>query len=174
VTAILLPDGDRFEVLQREHSRRGFRCGVVPVDDWLATKALQNQEKHLSVTKVLLDPTKAIAGYYTLATGQVDFGDLPPDLTQRLPRRFLPVAVLAWLGVSSAHQRQGLGRLLVARALRECYDAAKTFAFIAVMLDCINDSAREFYRQWDFEELPGHPYRLFLSTHRLNAMMQKP
>src|ERR1700752_3063705 len=28
---------------------------------------------------------------------------------------------------------------------------------------CLNDAAKEFYRQWDFEELPGHPYRLFLS-----------
>jgi len=25
---------------------------------------------------------------------------------------------------------------------------------------------------WDFEELPGHPYRLFLSAKRLEAMME--
>ncbi len=35
----------------------------------------------------------------------------------RLPRRVLPVAVLAWLGVSEGCQGQGLGRLLLAQAL---------------------------------------------------------
>ena len=40
--------------------------------------------------------------------------------------------------------------------------------------DCFNDAAKAFYRQWDFAELPGHPYRLFLSAKRLDAMMQEP
>jgi GNAT superfamily N-acetyltransferase len=172
VSGVRLPDGFRLEPLRREHPRRRFQCGEGKVDDWLATKALQHQDKHLSVTKVLLDEAGAIAGYYTLATGQVDFSDLPAEVTKRLPRRLLPVAVLAWLGVSAAHQGQGLGRLLLAQALRDCYEAGKTFAFVAVVLDCTNDAAKAFYRHWDFEELPGHPYRLFLSTKRLAAMME--
>ena len=63
---------------------------------------------------------------------------------------------------------------MLAQALSDCYEASKTFAFIAVVLDCINDDAKRFYRQWDFEELPGHPYRLFLSAKRLDAMMAGP
>jgi ribosomal protein S18 acetylase RimI-like enzyme len=122
----------------------------------------------------LLDEPGTIAGYYTLATAQVDFSDLPAELTRRLPRRTLPVAVLAWLGVSTAWQGQGLGRRLLAHALRDCFEAGKTFAFIAVILDCLNDAAKAFYRQWDFAELPGHPYRLFLSVKRLEAMMKEP
>ncbi len=46
------------------------------------------------------------------------------------------------------------------------------FAFIAVIVDCASDAARAFYRRWDFEELPGHPFRLFLSAKRLAAMME--
>jgi GNAT superfamily N-acetyltransferase len=172
LTGVQFPDGFGLEPLSRRHPRRAFRCGEVQVDDWLATKALQHQDKHLSVTKVLLDQAAAIAGYYTLATGQVDFGDLPAELAKRLPRRALPVAVLAWLGISTLHQGQGLGRSLLAQALRDCYEAGKTFAFIAVILDCLGDSARAFYQQWDFAELPGHPYRLFLSAKQLEAMME--
>jgi len=71
------------------------------------------------------------------------------------------------------HQGRGLGRLLVAQALRDCYEAGKTFAFIAVILDCLHDKAKAFYRQWDFESLPGHPYRLYLSAQRLKAMMEQ-
>jgi GNAT superfamily N-acetyltransferase len=173
VSAPSIPPGLRLEGLRREHPRSAFKCGEAEVEDWLATKALQHQEKHLSATKVLAAETGVIAGYYTLATAQVDFGDLPPELTRRLPRRSLPVAVLAWLGVSSSRQGQGLGRFLLAQALHDCYEAGKTFAFVAVILDCLDDAAKAFYQQWDFQELPGHPNRLFLSTKRLHAMMEE-
>jgi GNAT superfamily N-acetyltransferase len=174
VSGVRFPEGFQLESLHRDHSRRTFRSGQEQVDDWLATKALQHQEKHLSVTRVLLDGAGLIAGYYTLATGQVDFSDLPPEIVRRLPRRQLPVAVLAWLGVRSESHGQGLGRLLLAQALRDCFEAGRTFAFVAVILDCIDDAAKAFYQHFDFQELPGHPYRLFLTTKQLQAMMREP
>jgi GNAT superfamily N-acetyltransferase len=144
------------------------------VDSWLATSALQNQEKHLSVTRVLLDGEGNIAGYYTLATGQVDFADLPVELSKHLPRRNVPVAVLAWLGVGLLWQGKGLGGRLLAQALYDCHEAGKTFPFIAVILDASTEKAKSFYEHWDFKRLPGHPFRLFLSTKRLSAMMRVP
>lgn len=51
-------------------------------------------------------------------------------------------------------------------------EAGETFAFVAVILDCTSDRAKSFYQHWDFEPLPGHPYRLFLSAERLKAMME--
>jgi GNAT superfamily N-acetyltransferase len=174
VSGVRFPPGLRLEPLRREHPRRRFRCGEETVENWLATKALQHQEKHLSVTKVLLDEAGAIAGYYTLATGQVDFSDLPAEVGKELPRRLLPVAVLAWLGVRSSQQGQGLGGLLLAQALRDCWEAGRTFAFIAVVLDCASAAAKAFYQEWGFHELPGHPYRLFVSAKQLDAMMKTP
>ena len=169
---VQFPAGFRIERLARAHPRGRFRCSEAAVDAWLATKAFQHQEKHLSATKVLLDETGQIAGYYTLATAQIDFGDLPTELTRQLPRRMLPVAVLAWLGVATNRQNQGLGGRLVAQALLDCQHAGQTFAFVAVILDCLNDAAKSFYQQWDFQELPGYPYRLFLSAKRLEALMR--
>ncbi len=142
------------------------------MDNWLTTMALQHQEKHLSATKVLLDEEGEIAGYYTLATGQVDFGDLPAEVARHLPRRLLPVAVLAWLGVSTPQQGRGLGRLLLAQALRDCWEAGRTFAFVALILDCLNDGAKSFYQKWGFRGLPGHPDRLFVGAKQLDAMMR--
>src|SRR5262245_22306674 len=169
--SVQFPAGFHLERLTKAHPRKAFTSGQAQVDDWLKTKALQNQEKHLSITKVLLDQSGVIAGYYTLATGQVDFGDLPADVAKKLPRRMLPVAVLAWLGVSSDRHGQGLGKSLLAQALRDCYEAGQTFAFIAVILDCVDDASKAFYQRFDFAELPGHPYRLFLTAAQLEAMM---
>lgn len=171
MNARLFPEGFRIEQLERRHPRKRFDCGEPAVNDWLKTKALQQQQKHLSTTSVLLDYSGVIAGFYTLATGQVDFGDLPAELAKGLPRRALPVAVLAWLGVSINHQGQGLGDHLFAHALRDCHAASRTFPFIAVILDCLSDRTKAFYQRWDFQELPGHPYRLFLSAGMLAALM---
>jgi len=171
VNAVTWPTGWRLESLTKSHRRRDFISGQIQVDDWLHTKALQNQSKHLSITKVLIDDAEVLAGYYTLATGQVDFSDLPAEIVKKLPRRVLPVAIVAWLGVNKHHQGQGLGERLLAQALRDCRDAGKTFAFVAVILDCINGAAKAFYQKFGFSELPGHPYRLFISTAQLEAMM---
>ena len=171
MNAISFPANWRIERLRRDHPRKDFHCGEFEVDLWLQTRALQQQEKHLSVTEVLLDDSGAIAGYFSLATGQVDFSDLLADISKRLPHRMLPVAVLAWFGVSKAHQGKGLGKLLLAKALRDCHEAGQTFAFIAVIVDCISDAAKAFFQQWDFQELPRHPHRLFLSARQLEVMM---
>lgn len=173
MSEVRFPDGYRLERLARIHPRRAFRSGRQAIDDWLVTRALQNQDKHLSVTKVLVGQAGAIAGFYTLATGQVDFGDLPADLARHLPRRFLPVAILAWLGVSQDLQGRGLGQRLLAQALRDCHEAGKTFAFIAVIIDCVDARAKAFYQKWDFRELPGSPYRLYFAAKQLEAMMHQ-
>ena len=38
------------------------------------------------------------------------------------------------------------------------------FPFIAVILDCLEEETKGFYRRWDLQELPAHPLRLFLSA----------
>jgi GNAT superfamily N-acetyltransferase len=168
---VSFPSGLRLERLRREHRRAAFSSGQPAVDEWLAKQALQNQEKHLSVTRVLLDAQGDIAGFYTLATGQVDFGDLPQDIAKKLPRRALPVAVLAWLGVHQRHHRKGLGTRLLAQALADCHGASETFPFVAVILDCVDEPAKAFYERWDFREMPGRPMRLFLPVSALAKLM---
>ncbi len=97
MSGVRFPAGFRHEPLRRDHPRRRFRSGQAQVDDWLATKSLKHQDKHLSVTKVLLDEAGAIAGCYTLATGQVDFGDRPKreDLMRAARRREINL-ILVW------------------------------------------------------------------------------
>lgn len=164
------PEGWSVEVLNKSHNRRAFQTGQAEVDEWLKKSAFQSQKKHLSTTKVLLDDGGRIVGYYTLATSQVDFSDLPTDLAKKLPRRSLPIGVLAWLGVDQSFQGRGIGSRLLATSLSDCYEASQTFAFIAVVLDCINAEAKSFYQQFDFQELPGYPMRLYLSFRQLKAI----
>ena len=164
------PDDWSIEALDKSHPRRNFESGNSDVDQWLKKSALQSQKKHLTATKVLLDEQRVIVGYYTLAFSQVDFSELPRDLVKKLPRRQLPVSVLAWLGVNRSYQGRGIGQRLLATSLVDCYDASQTFAFIAVILDCVDEQAKRFYQQFDFQELPGYPMRLYLSFKSLEAL----
>jgi GNAT superfamily N-acetyltransferase len=165
------PEGFRLESLCAEHPRNHFESGQSAVDSWLQKNALQNQRKRLSVTRVLLSGDGRVAGYYTTAMGQADFSQLPQELVRKLPRRALPVAVLAWLGIDRQFQGRGLGARLLAHALSECHRAGEAFAFVAVILDCVDESAKQFYLRWDFREVPGRPMRLFLSADALDVMM---
>jgi GNAT superfamily N-acetyltransferase len=173
VSDVRFPAGFHLEQLRRNHPRRSFHSGQQSVDDWLATKALQHQTKHLSATKVLIDDRGAIAGYYTLAPAQIDFSDLPAELSRRLPHRMLPAAVLAWLGVNGTYQGLGLGSQLLGQALRDCWEGGRVFPFVLVILDCVDNEAKSFYKKYGFAELPGQPYRLFLSAQQLDAMMRQ-
>ncbi|MFO1044778.1 MAG: GNAT family N-acetyltransferase [Planctomycetaceae bacterium] len=172
MNSVAFPDGFHLATLERRHRRNVFDCGEPIVNDWLQKRALQNQAKHLSTTRVLLRGNDDIVGFYTLATGQVDFGDLPTEFSRGLPRRALPIAILAWLGVDQRFHGSGLGDRLLAQSLRDCHTAGETFAFIAVVIDCINEQAKNFYQRWSFQELPGSPYRLFLNFQTLNSMMK--
>ena len=40
-----------------------------------------------------------------------------------------------------------------------------------MILDSVDDRSKAFYKKWDFHELPGSPYRLYLSMSGLEAMM---
>lgn len=171
MSGVQFPEGWRLELLSKSHQRRQFDSGTIAVNEWLTKAALQSQSKHLTTTKILLDDASQIAGYYTLATAQVDFADLPADIARSLPRRQLPVAVIAWLSVDKAFQSRGIGKRLLASALSDCYLAGQTFAFIAIVLDCIDLSAKKFYQKFDFAELPGYPMRLYLSYQQLKRMM---
>jgi len=172
LTSVRLPDGFSIAPLNKSHKRHSFFSGEEAVDQWLKKSARQAEAKRLSVTRVLLTESDSIAGYYTLAMGQVNFGDLPHSLSRKLPKTLLPIITLAWLGLSQSYQGRGLGGRLLAQALADCHRAGQAMPFVAVLLDCLGPRAKSFYRHYDFEELPGHPMKLVLPWALLDAMMK--
>lgn len=140
------------------------------MNDWLRTEARQSQRKHLSATKLLLDDRSRIAGYYTLAYGQVRLDELPPDIARMLPERLLPVAVLAWLGVDARHRGRRLGDRLLAQALLDCHEASLRIPFIAVVIECLDARAKGFFQRYDFLEFPGQPMRLLVPKALLDTL----
>ena len=171
--SVIFPKGFKVEQLTKSHSRGMFSSGESAVDAWLKKRARQAQDKRLSVTRVLLDDIGRIAGYYTLAMGLVNFDELPAEDTKKLPSTLLPIISLAWLGIDKGYQGQGMGERLLAQALSDCHTTGQMMPCIAVILDCLNESAKEFYLRYDFQQVSGYPMKLFLPWQTLDKMMSR-
>ena len=158
-----------FERLEKSHNRKGFNSGEPTVDDWLKTKARQAQDKRLSVTHVLTIENE-IKGYHTIAIGHINLDELPKDKFKNLPGEVVPIATLAWLGLDLSLQGKGLGEKLLLHAMAHCYKTGLEFPYVAMVLDCLNLKAKNFYMRYGFEEIVGHPMKLFISWKTLEAI----
>jgi len=96
--------------------RSGFTCGDPDYDEFLHKYAGQNQfTHHVGVTYVAVDGQE-IAGYVTVAAGEVDRDTRPPELVG-LPRYPTPCLRIARLAVALSHQGEGIGMDLIGAAL---------------------------------------------------------
>jgi GNAT superfamily N-acetyltransferase len=153
----------RIELLSRQHDRDAFRCGERELDDYLQRTARQHSEKGIARTFVLIDaeePAK-ILGFFTLASCEVVAADLPPAYAKKFPVR-APAAKLARLAVSVERQRQGLGGIMMADAMRRTLAVAENIGIIGFFVDAKHQPAREYYEQFGFIPLPNTPLTLFL------------
>lgn len=172
--SVKFPDGFKTEKLSASHkkSKKVFDCGEDEVDSWLQSRALQTQKKKTTSTTVLVDGDGAIAGYYTVVIGAVNFSKLPQEIAKKLPKEQVPVITFAWLGVDKNFQGQGLGYRLALQALCDCYEVGQIVDFVGVVIDCLSDEAKKRYVDWfGFVEFPGHPMKLFLSKAMLDELV---
>lgn len=146
--------------LNAEHDRSGFESGVDALDRYFRTQAAQDARKNIAAPFVLLLPTDAVGGYYTLSATALRLTELPDRTARKLPRYpLVPATLLGRLAVDRRHQGRGYGRFLLADALHRC--VSSEIASFAVVVDAKNDSARQFYERESFLALPDQPTRLF-------------
>jgi hypothetical protein len=133
-----------FESLQPHHDRQGFDCGNPVLNEFLRRQARQNADRKLGVTHVAVErkgDTKIFA-YYTLVTRTVDREIIP---AQKLPSGEIGVVLLGRPAVDNSTKTQGLGRLCVTRAALQVAHAAGQIGIYALVLDAIDERARNWY-----------------------------
>ncbi|MGD8755807.1 MAG: GNAT family N-acetyltransferase, partial [Desulfobacterales bacterium] len=83
-------------------------------------------------------------------------------LTRKLPRHQVPAALIGRLAVSKAAQGQGIGKMLLADAIKRTLAVGDQIAIYAMVVDVIDDSVKGFYEQFGFTQLSDDSPRLFL------------
>lgn len=161
------------ELLGPHHDRASFDCGKEPLNRFIREQARQNADRYLGATHVVVGNSGdvAIQGYFTLVTRTVESVDFPSG-KPRLPRGPIGVVLLARLAVDQRYQRQRLGQRMLLRAMAEVTRAAQHVGIFALILDTIDEQARQWYLGLDFglQPFPEQPTRLYVPVSFLQQL----
>ncbi len=145
------------ELLAKQHDRDGVACGVESLDSYLKTQASQDLRRKANAVFVLVpvQSETAIAGYFTLCACGLSPGVIPESARKHLPRYpVVSATLIGRLAVDRKYQRQGLGSILLAKALRKAYENSAVVGSSMVVVDAIDAGAVRFYQAHGFVKLP--------------------
>ncbi len=147
------------------HDRKAFTCGVAALDEYLQRFAVQQSKKGITVVRVLVDDTAPaeIVGYYSLSAAQIDVNSLAEADKKQLPRYPVPCFRMGRLACGTAHQRKGIGKLLIGCAVARCLEAKKQVAAYALIVEAKDSTATAFYQHYGFTACADNPLRLYLA-----------
>ncbi len=146
----------RVETLGSHHDRAAFSCGVPSLDAYLKTQASQDMRRKANAVFVMIaltDPPR-IVGYFTLCAYTLDQTVVPEAARRYVPRYPLVSATLIGrLAVDASRQGQGIGAILLARALRTAYDNTSVMGSSMIVVDALDERAARFYAAHGFTRL---------------------
>ena len=147
-----------------------FDCGQLALNQFLQRFALVNQKANSAQTYVSCH-SGSIVGFYSLTVGSVEPATAAPRVIKSMPKRPVPVMILARLAVDLKHQGAGLGKALLKDALMRTAQAADIAGIRALLVHAKDESARQWYLNWDFEPGASDSFHLFLLMKDVKAMM---
>jgi len=129
---------------------RAFSVVSEALDRYLKMQAKQDIKRRISRVFVATKPDnpKTAIGYYTLSTLSIKLNQLPEKLARKLPKHPVPAALIGRLAVSNAAQGQGVGKMLLADAIKRTLAVSDQIAIYAIVVDAINENAKGFYEQF--------------------------
>ena len=160
----------------RRHDRTAFSCGVDQIDNFLKRTAKKHQKRDFTRLWVAVRPAeRRVLAYYAINAHAIETGDLPEALRKRAPRHGrVGAAYLSMIAVDVAARDQGLGRILLADALRRIAGISGDIGIFAVVLDVLDDGdtkamerRRRFYEGFGFVPFPSQPLRMFLPVQTI-------
>lgn len=161
------------EPLTDKHDRTDFCCGKPSLDEWLVDMALHNQKSNHARTFVVTDLDLRVRAYYALCTGMIMRKDVSREHRTHPTPAEIPIALLARFAVHREMQGHGIGKALIANALRNVASASQVVAFRAVVVDALDQDAAGFYKRLGFRETRISPLKLILPTQDIIASMSE-
>lgn len=150
------------EPLGPAHDRKAFKCGVEPLDRYLANQATQDIRRRVSACFVAVERgTSTVVGYYTIASSSLPLPDLSPDAAKKLPRYpLVPAVRVGRLAVGASHRGRGIGAGLLIDGIARAY-RAEIVAY-AIVVDAKDDAAAAFYEHHGFISFASVRMTLYL------------
>lgn len=161
------------EPISKNHHRNNFSCGKPALDEYLYRFARQNDEKNIAKTFVAVDVQNNVVGYYSLCTASIEFEEIPEEVRKQLPNYPIPAALIARLAVDEKYRGQGMGAMLLVDALQRIVTASAELAVKVILVDAMDEEARNFYKHFEFIELPDQDLKLFLPIETIQQLFRQ-
>jgi len=158
------------EQLTAAHDLSQFSCGKPPLDHWLKTRALANQQKGFTAVMVVHEAGR-VAGYYGLAPTAVAPATLSRTLRTGQPPDPVPCLLLGQLATDTAWTGRGVGTGLLKHALQRCVQAAGLVGGRALIVNALDEEAARFWQRRGFIPSRDDPLLLFRSIADIAASL---
>ena len=158
------------EHLDSAHDLAEFDPGASVQGDWLAKRALADQETGAARTYVI-SAAGRVVGYYTLATGVVAQQRATGRVRRNRPEP-IPVMILGRLAVDKAFQGRGYGAALLRDAVLRTQQAAAIGGIRAIVLHAVSEGAKRFYEHCGFSPSPLDPMTLMIGVSDIERILR--
>lgn len=164
------------EPISSNHDRLAFTCGNEKLDRYIHQTAHQARRKGLAATFVAVAPevdSTQILGYYSLSNFVIDGLGIPEVVrkTRKLPAHPLGATLLGRLAVAKGFQSKGIGRLLIADALKRAYLVSAEVGSVAVVVDAKDADGAKWYQQFGFMAMINDDLRLVLMMDTIGQLL---
>lgn len=165
----------REEAVDKKHNRKGFDCGQVALNAFLAQYARKAHENGASKTYVAVDKADGltILGFYTLSPAQVDFHRVPEVARSGGGRHAVGGFRLGRLAVDKKFHGHGLGGQWLIAAGERCMRASREVGGTALMIDAKDEKVAAWYRLFGAIPLNDTPLSLLLPYESLEAALAR-
>jgi GNAT superfamily N-acetyltransferase len=145
----------------KNYQKDDFDCGIDELNRYLKKYASQDIKRRIAqIFIIIAHNSEQIIGFYSLSAGSIKAESLPEKIAKKLPKYPVPICLLGRLAVDKNYQGKGMGKLLLADAIKRVIKAREFLAIYALVVDAKNESAKMFYLRYGFQKLIGN--RLFL------------
>lgn len=149
--------------------RKTFDCGEPTLNDYLKRYARQQSRNDISQTHLLFDfEHKRIISYYSTCNYSIQREVLSTH--SRFPTPVIPATLIGRLAVDSDYKGQGYGAYTLVEALKQIKTISAITGINIVIVDALNESAKEFYKNFGFIEFDDDKMRLFITIASISEL----
>lgn len=149
---------------------KDFDCSVEQLNVYLSRFARKNDSLGIGRTFLALEDDGSIAGYFTLATAQVRFEEIPENLVSKLPKYPIPALRIARLAVRRDLQGKGMGKMLLKEAFRRIVLVSENTGLKFIIVDA-KEPSKSFYEKYGFIRSKDNGLCFFLPIETVRMAM---
>ena len=157
--------------IQRKSILKKFDCGIEKLNEFLSRYAIRNDELGIGRTFVALNNNDHILDYFTLATAQVAYQEIPDEYKGKLPKYPIPALRIARIAVNKELQGNRVGKWLLSQVFTKAVQVSDITGLYLIIVDA-KETSKSFYEYYGFQRLVDEDLSYFVVVDTIRKAIQ--